>query len=144
MKLPFTGRCQCGAVRYECAERPNFMLNCSCLACQRTSGASQVSVVNVHTAALRVTGDLRHSTRVGDSGRNVRNVFCSKCGSRMFSFSEILEGSVGIMAASLDDRSWFKPSLNIYAASAPPWYQLDRNIPTFDTVPAAGPGVSLE
>jgi hypothetical protein len=26
-------------------------------------------------------------------------------------------------------------ALNIYAASAPPWHQIDQNIPRFDTVP---------
>jgi hypothetical protein len=28
MKIPFTGGCMCGAIRYECATEPIFMGNC--------------------------------------------------------------------------------------------------------------------
>ena len=47
MELPFSGGCQCGALRYECTEAPRFTVNCHCTACQKTSGASYVSVLNV-------------------------------------------------------------------------------------------------
>ncbi len=135
MELPFTGRCQCGALAYECAEAPAFTVNCHCTACQRTSGASYVSVLNVAISAVRVRGETRRSARVGDSGQRVENRFCARCGPRMFSYPASLEGRMNIMAASLDDPSWYRPSLNIYAASAPPWHTVDRSIPSFDTVP---------
>jgi hypothetical protein len=140
MKLPFSGGCQCGALRYECTELPRFTVNCHCTACQKTSGASYVSVLNVPISAVQVSGEVRRSMRVGDTGGKVENGFCAKCGSRIFSYAESLAGHMNIMATSLDDPSWFRPSLNIYVASAPPWHHVDRSLPSFDTVPPSNAG----
>ena len=68
MELPFSGRCQCGALRYVCTELPRFAVNCHCKACQKTSGASCVSVLNVPISAVEVSGEVRRSVRTGDSG----------------------------------------------------------------------------
>ena len=135
MTLPFSGGCQCGALRYECTEGPRFTVNCHCTACQKTSGASYVSVLNVPISAVRISGEVRRSVRVGDTGGRVENGFCAQCGSRLFSYAESLDAHMNIMATSLDDPSWFRPSLNIYVASAPPWHHVDRSLPSFDTVP---------
>lgn len=139
MELPLSGRCQCGALRYQCSEPPAFMANCHCTACQRTSGAACASVFNVAISALQIFGEVRCSTRLGDSGQAVENGFCASCGSRMFSYPGSLSGRVNIMAASLDDQRWFKPSVNIYVASAPAWHQVDRTLACFDTVPPVVP-----
>jgi len=143
MKPPFNGGCQCGALRYVCTETPRFTVNCHCTACQKTSGASYVSVLNVPISAVQVSGEVRRSIRHGDTGGKVENGFCATCGSRVFSYPESLAGHVNIMATSLDDPSWYQPSLNIYVASAPPWHHVDRSLPSFDTVPpsAAGAGI---
>jgi hypothetical protein len=135
MNIPFTGRCQCGAVSYECSEAPLFTAICYCTACQRTSGASCTAVLNVHISAVEISGKLRHSGRIGDTGQPVESAFCAMCGSRMFSYPAVLDGRMNIMATSLDDTSEFQPPINIYAASAPSWQQVDRRLPTFDTVP---------
>ncbi len=114
------------------------MVNCSCLACQRISGAAYVSVLNVPIAAVAINGAMFGSIRIGDSGQQVETRFCASCGSRMFSMSHSLPHSVGIMATTLDDHSWFRPQFNIYAAQAPHWHQVDRSVPSFDTIPPSG------
>jgi hypothetical protein len=38
MKLPFTGGCACGAIRYECNAEPIMMGKCHCRDCQHISG----------------------------------------------------------------------------------------------------------
>lgn len=138
-----SGRCQCGAVTYRCSAPPIFTVNCHCLACQRTSGAAYVSALRVPAAALQVTGEVRRSIRVGDSGQHVQNGFCAACGSRMFSYAESMEGSVGLFAASLDDQSWYRPQFNIYVARAPHWHVVDRSIPCFDTTPSPDEAAQL-
>ena len=35
MKIPFTGGCACGAIRYECTVEPTSMFKCHCRDCQR-------------------------------------------------------------------------------------------------------------
>ena len=46
MKLPQTGGCQCGKIRYEITEAPQSVYTCHCLDCQRlTSSAFSMGVV---------------------------------------------------------------------------------------------------
>ena len=56
MKLPQTGGCQCGKIRYEITETPQSVYTCHCTDCQRlTSSAFSMGVV-VAEKALRLTG----------------------------------------------------------------------------------------
>ncbi|HEU0005684.1 MAG TPA: aldehyde-activating protein, partial [Terriglobia bacterium] len=43
MKIPFTGGCVCGAVRYECSAEPIMMFKCHCRDCQRVTGGGFVA-----------------------------------------------------------------------------------------------------
>ena len=46
MKLPQTGGCQCGAIRYEITEEPQLVYTCHCTDCQRlTSSAFSLGIV---------------------------------------------------------------------------------------------------
>ena len=42
---------------------------------------------------------------------------------------------VGVLAASLDDPSWFQPQMDIFVSDAQPWDQMDPAIPKFDQYP---------
>src|SRR5437764_12460030 len=39
MKIPFTGGCSCGAIRYESTAEPIMMFKCHCRDCQQATGA---------------------------------------------------------------------------------------------------------
>ena len=46
MKLPQTGGCQCGAIRYEITQPPQMVYTCHCTDCQRmTSSAFSIGCV---------------------------------------------------------------------------------------------------
>jgi len=45
MFTPFSGGCACGAIRYECAAEPLYMVNCECRDCQRATGSAYCAVV---------------------------------------------------------------------------------------------------
>lgn len=137
MKVPFHGGCHCGCVRYECRAEPRFMINCHCRQCQQLSGAPYVSVFNVSATALRVTGEIRTTVKIGGSGQDVENDACAHCGGRLFSRPKSMPGVVNVFAASLDDPSWFRPAANIFAAGALPWDVMDPAIPRFETLPPA-------
>jgi hypothetical protein len=38
IKIPFTGGCSCGAIRYESTAEPIMMFKCHCRDCQQTTG----------------------------------------------------------------------------------------------------------
>ena len=82
MKLPQTGGCQCGKVRYEVTEQPLNVYTCHCLDCQRlTSSAFSLGVV-VPETGFRLTGiEPRRLQRMADSGRTNVRLVCPECGS---------------------------------------------------------------
>jgi hypothetical protein len=51
----------------------------------------------------------------------VERGFCPNCGSPLIEKVERLANALGIAAGSLDDPALYKPSVDLYTDSAPPW-----------------------
>lgn len=135
MKIPFTGGCMCGNIRYECSAEPIVMVNCHCRDCQRATGGAFASGLLVSRQAVNVTGEVKYYDVTGDSGSTVGRGFCPNCGSRLFSRPPIPE-LMGIMAGSLDDPSWFQPAIDCYTKSAQPWDYMNPALLKFPTMPS--------
>ena len=134
--MPFTGGCECGAVRYECSAEPLVMFNCHCRACQQVTGGPYVPVVVFPSKAFKITkGALRYhftnSVR-GERHPNKRG-FCPDCGSRVTGgeTNKPLPW-VGVTAASLDDPSRFHAEYDIFTTHAQPWDLMDTKLPKHD------------
>ena len=137
MKTPFTGGCQCGAIRYECtaqdAEIQTF--RCHCRDCQRLSGGGYSAVVFVPAHTFRVTqGTIRHHVTAGEAGPHRRG-YCPDCGSRLTGGEGPGSTSIGMTASSLDDPREFKPECEMWISDAQPWDALDPTIPHFEKYP---------
>src|SRR5215472_5288287 len=112
----FTGRCSCGAVRYECAADPIFTANCHCRDCQRASGSGFVSVLGVPSDALEITGQVKYFDVKSESGNLVSRCFCPNCGSRLFARPAAAPTIIAIMAGSLDEPGSYRPAMDFYVA----------------------------
>jgi len=134
MATKFTGGCLCGAVRYECSAEPIAMGNCHCRDCQRATGSAYASGLLVLQSAVTITGDVKYYEVIGDSGNLIGRGFCPNCGSLLFSKPPIPE-LMGILAGSLDDPSWFQPTMDFYTASAQPWDYMNPDLPKFAKMP---------
>ena len=137
MKIPFSGGCSCGAIRYECSAEPIMMLKCHCRDCQQLTGGGFAPAVLVPAEPFRLTrGQLRyHFTPSIARGKHKRG-YCAECGSRVTGAeSEEKSEFVGILAGTLDDPSWFHPQMDIFVSDAQPWDQMDPAIPKFEQYP---------
>src|SRR5215831_14320099 len=128
MKIPFTGGCACGAIRYECTAEPIAMFKCHCRDCQKlTSGGFAPAVIEPAQAFRLTRAQLcYHFTPSISRGKHKRG-FCPECGSRITGAESEAGRSlhVGLLAASLDDPSWFRPQMDIFVSDAQPWDQMD-------------------
>jgi len=140
MKLPFTGGCACGAIRYECTAEPLAMFQCHCRDCQHASGGACSYVVLVPASSFKFTrGAPRyHFTASASFGHHKRG-FCPECGSRLTGGEnrEGTSGKVGINAGSLDDPNWFRAQFDIFTTEAQPWDPTDPAIPKYEKYPPA-------
>lgn len=138
MKLPITGGCACGAIRYSCSAKPLFSWNCHCRDCQRASGSAYCPVMYVPKTALTITGStIKYARLHAESGRVVERGLCTECGSNLFILAELVPDLQGLWAGSLDDPNQFRAQINVWARSAPTWSQLDPTLARLDVAPNA-------
>jgi hypothetical protein len=140
MKIPFTGGCACGAIRYECTAEPVMMLKCHCRDCQHITGGAFAPAVLLPAKAFRLTqGDLSYHFTPSLAGGKHKRGFCAQCGSRITGGEKQNEPSrvIGILAGSLDDPSWFRAQMDIFTSDAQPWDQMDPAIPKYEKYPPA-------
>jgi hypothetical protein len=104
MKVPFTGGCSCGAIRYECTAEPIMMLKCHCRDCQQLTGGGFIPAVLVPAKSFRLTrGQLRYHFTPSIPGGKHKRGFCPECGSRITGAESEAGDSpfVGVLAGTL-------------------------------------------
>jgi hypothetical protein len=137
MKLPQTGGCHCGAVRYEITEAPQLVYACHCTDCQKiTSSAFSMAIV-LPTGAFRlIKGEPQAVQRTADSGYVATRMICSNCGSWVYAGPRPGSTVRNVRAGTLDDTSWLRPTAHIWARSKQPWVVLPEDDRIFETQPA--------
>jgi hypothetical protein len=135
-KVPFTGGCACGAIRYESTAEPMLMLHCHCRDCQRSSGGPFSSFVIVPKDAFRLTQRaLRFHDSPSEAGGNTHRGFCPDCGSPILAKNDFNPHIVAIRTASLDDPSWFKSQMDVWISDANTWDHMDSALAKFEKYP---------
>ena len=121
------GRCLCGAVNYTLTDDPLITRICWCRDCQHLSANGTVNAL-FPSAALQFDGELAEYTSAADSGNQIRRRFCPRCGSHLFANSSARPQLTVVRVGTLDDPSSLRPTVNIWAASAPRWSCLDATL----------------
>jgi hypothetical protein len=129
MKLPLTGGCLCGAVRYQISAKPIAGANCHCRTCQKAVGAPHLAIMFVSASALTITGDYKEFATLAASGNTVYRAFCPVCGTSLFGRNSRFTEIRPVSAATLDDPSFFKPEKDIWVTDAQPWDYMNPDLP---------------
>ena len=131
-----SGGCDCDSIRYKVELCPIRAMHCHCRQCQRLSGGPMATLIAfAETTFQIIRGTPKNYTYIADSGRSVDRYFCPDCGSALYGKSAGIPWIIFLIAPSLDDASWVKPSLHAYMASAQPWDPADDDLPRFDKLP---------
>ena len=143
MRLPLTGGCQCGRLRYEIAQEPQLIYTCHCADCQRATSSAFSMALVVSDRAFRLSGaEPRLIQRAADSGRTTRLWVCPECGSWVCSGAK--PGTTTpdtlriVQAGTLDDTSWLRPTTHYWTRSKQPWISLPEGDRIFETQPTDG------
>ncbi|MEM7125763.1 MAG: GFA family protein [Chloroflexota bacterium] len=123
----YSGRCDCGSVRYVTTSELRPVVNCHCGQCRRTSGHFVAA-----TAAKRDTLEITESLGLTwyKSSDFARRGFCRYCGSSLFWERTQPESEmISIMAGTLDTPTGLSTALNIFVEDAGDYYAMDERIP---------------
>jgi hypothetical protein len=132
-RVPVTGGCLCGAVRFACTEPPLEGHFCHCRLCQKNYGALFSATLRFPGAAFRFTkGEQRYYRATSIARRG----FCAACGSPVAFFYDDLP-DVWIKIGSLDHpedwpmtsgAAWGRSS-HIHSADRIAWERIDDGLP---------------
>ncbi len=124
-KLPITGGCACGGVRYAVDGPLRDIITCHCEQCRRTSGhfVAATACRRAHFSLLNES-TLKWFTAVP----GFRRGFCSQCGASLF-FEEVGGERVSIAAGSLDQPQGLHIAAQLYTSEAGDYYALDLDVP---------------
>ena len=124
------GGCLCGAVRYECRHALAPIVVCHCRDCQKASGSDAAYNARVPASAVTFTrGTPQTYTVIADSGEKLKRMFCSACGSQLFSQRERLPQFMTIKVGSLDTLDGLELGRHIWTGSAAPWATFYETLP---------------
>ena len=118
MPAVLTGRCLCGAIRYQCGPLLYPPTLCHCESCRRASGAHAVGWVTVASGNLVFAAG---SPREFASTPGVQRSFCNRCGTPLTYRSAKRPGEVDVTIGSLDEPGLAVPVDHIWMQDAPAW-----------------------
>lgn len=130
-----TGRCLCGAVSFTLTTEPLATRVCWCRDCQHLAANGTVNLL-VSIDDLTISGSLAEHTKTADSGNEVTRQFCPSCGTHLFARSSARPQFRVVRAGNLDEPSSIRPTMNIWASSAPAWACLNPELERVDNQPA--------
>ncbi len=118
-----SGRCTCGAVRYDLQVVPMFVHCCHCRWCQRESGgafALNALIETAHVHLQRGRPDL--GLIPSESGRGQKVARCPDCRVALWShYPGAGEGIAFIRVGTLETPDRLPPDVHIYTGSKQPW-----------------------
>lgn len=121
-----TGRCLCGAIRFEIRGPARWIGHCWCESCRRATSAAVATFVGVDRAAVVWSGAAPKSFA---SSPGVDRRFCGACGSQLAYLSDRWPDEIHLYAASLDDPERAQPTFHVHCADAVGWFRAEDGLP---------------
>lgn len=135
-KLPMTGGCPCGAIRYQIASFPLLVYTCNCTDCQRRTGSAFALNMPVLATDFHILqGEPKGWRYVSPKGVPVTSRFCGDCGGRLFGERARRPEIVNLRAGTLDDTSWMVPAAHFFIRSAQAWVEPAVDAECYETQP---------
>ena len=118
-----TGRCLCGAVRYETRGPLRDVLICHCDECRRWHGhVGAMTAVRKQDLSLLQERGLRWMQSPG-SDAQARRGFCAECGSSLF-WDAPKRDTISVAAGTLDAPTGLRAAGHWYVSQAGDYYEL--------------------
>ena len=124
-----SGRCQCGAVRYQVADEFIYAQNCHCSQCRAATGSAFKPFAGIERNKLTIVEGEGNLLVFGTDELN--DTRCGTCGS--FLFSVVRAGRyVHVAMGSLVDAPAIRPTGHIFVGSKAPWFEITDDLPQFE------------
>jgi len=129
---PVTGHCLCGAVQFEIGSPLGTASYCHCTRCQRRTGTAASIQARFDGGSLRFSSGEELVTAYDPDDGGFHKLFCSACGSSLFSRSPSDPSVMSVRFGALDVDPDVRPSYRQFVAYAASWEQVpDDGLPHY-------------
>jgi hypothetical protein len=136
MKLPATGSCQCGNLRYRVTMAPLATVACHCRDCQKLStSAFSISMILPRSGFELLSGEPKSWERPAESGAVAVCWFCPDCGNRIYHENPEMPEIVRLKPGTLDDTSAIVPVAHVWTCREQPWLARCGELPKIERQP---------
>jgi hypothetical protein len=132
-QLPLTGGCLCGGVRFEIAAPLVNASYCHCTRCQRRTGTAASAQGKLEPGSLRFVQGENLVRAYDPGGGGFSKLFCSACGSSLFSRAPDASEPGSVRLGALDGDPGVRPSFRTHVGTAAVWEPLpDDGLPRYE------------
>jgi hypothetical protein len=131
MATKLTGRCACGAVRYQLLAKPMFVQCCHCVDCQRSTGSAFVINALIETQAIKITRGKPLAVPVPREYAPHDIYRCPKCQVALWSDYGHKPNVRFVRVGTLDKPDALKPNAHIFTRWKVKWVTLPKETPAF-------------
>lgn len=124
------GHCLCQGIQYEYHGEINEVAICHCYQCKQAQGTPFVTNAPVSTAAFQVVQG-QALLKSYFASPNKRRVFCSQCGSPLFSQRMDQPDIIRLRLGTVTEGHIPAPQYQIYCDSRSAWFVLDEQTPCY-------------
>lgn len=126
----YKGSCLCEGVQYEYNGAITEIAMCHCNQCKRAQGTPFVTNAPIDFNALKFTQG-QDLMKDYFSSPNKRRVFCSQCGSPLFSQLTHLPHLARLRVGTITEGILPAPAYQIYCESKAEWFVLTDDMPKY-------------
>lgn len=125
-QTPLQGGCLCGAVRFEVTTPFSSSGYCHCTHCQRRTGTGSSANGRVPQDGFRLLQGA-DSLRAYQPATGVPKLFCTRCGSALFSGEPLSDEQVAVRLGALDRDPGIRPQYRQFVDSAASWESIPED-----------------
>jgi len=122
------GGCLCGGVRYVLRGELGPITLCHCSQCRKAQGGAAVAAAPVRAAEFEITAG-PELLRAYESSPGKERVFCSRCGSPLYSRRVADTDFLRLRLGTLDGPVGKKPSAHIWVGDKADWDLICDDVP---------------
>ena len=116
-----TGRCLCGAVRFELGSPPVEAYYCHCTRCQRRTGTGASAQARIDARGFRIVAgeELVKGWRHPDGG--FEKFFCRECGAHLFARNPDDPSQMSVRMSAFEEDPGVRPAFRVFVNYAAAW-----------------------
>lgn len=124
--------CSCGRLSAEVCGDPMRVSVCHCLACQRRTGSVFGAQARFLRKQVKISGEGKAFSRVGDAGSTATFFFCPGCGATVYYTIDGNDELIAIPVGAFADPGFPSPAFSVYEERMHGWVVMPADIEHMD------------